>query len=93
VDFLLSFKGLRHLHLKLANISGTEHIKVGVQQHHSTLKSFVYHERSLAAIDNEGIFEETRDDTAVWVSDLSIIVNSPQTTALALCATPSILVS
>jgi len=93
VDFLLSFKGLRHLHLKLANVSGTKHIKDGIQQHHSTLESLVYHERTLAAIDSEGIFEETRDDTAVWVSDLSIIANSPQTTALALCTTPSILVS
>ncbi|KXG45117.1 uncharacterized protein PGRI_096040 [Penicillium griseofulvum] len=90
VRFLRSFRGLQHLHLRLSNFPASEsRIQDAIKHHQTTLKSLVYHERQLAPIDEEGLFEDDRDVSPVWIANLSTIVDLGQVTALALCARPS----
>ncbi|KAJ5240332.1 uncharacterized protein N7469_001923 [Penicillium citrinum] len=67
VTFLLLINGLRHLYLKLSNFSNSFHVSRAISKHRPTLESFAYHERNLSAIDNEGLFEEVRDQTPAWL--------------------------
>ncbi|OQD77358.1 hypothetical protein PENANT_c111G06164 [Penicillium antarcticum] len=55
----------------------------------STLTSLIYHERQLAPIDADGLFEDERDVSPSWIINLSAIVDLGQLSALALCASPS----
>ncbi|KAJ5837640.1 uncharacterized protein N7525_002828 [Penicillium rubens] len=88
--FLCSFRGLQHLHLRLSNFpSSKSHIQDTIQHHQTTLKSLVYHERQLAPIDADGLFEDDRDVSPAWVTNLSTGVDLGQVCALALCASPS----
>ncbi|KAF3002198.1 hypothetical protein E8E15_000126 [Penicillium rubens] len=88
--FLCSFRGLQHLHLRLSNFpSSKSHIQDTIQHHQTTLKSLVYHERQLAPIDANGLFEDDRDVSPAWVTNLSTGVDLGQVCALALCASPS----
>ncbi|KAJ5230968.1 hypothetical protein N7489_011676 [Penicillium chrysogenum] len=90
VRFLSSFRGLQHLHLRLSNFPASKsHIRDAIRHHQSTLKSLVYHERQLAPIDADGLFEEDRDVSPAWVTNLSAIVDLGQVSALGLCASPS----
>lgn len=93
VDFLLSLEGLKNLHLKLSNFSNTSQVQLAILKHLPTLESLAYHERGLLAIDDEGLFEDVRDKTPVWLSDIPWIANLYHATALALCTKPSTLVS
>ncbi|KAF4768016.1 hypothetical protein HAV15_002970 [Penicillium sp. str.  len=90
VRFLCSFRGLQHLHLRLSNFpSSKSHIQDTIRHHQTTLKSLVYHERQLAPIDADGLFEDDRDVSPAWVTNLSAGVDLGQVFALALCARPS----
>ncbi|KAJ6033836.1 hypothetical protein N7460_000247 [Penicillium canescens] len=90
VDFLLSFHGLRHLHLRLFNFPSSEsRMKDAIQHHQPTLETFIYHERQLASLDDDGLFEEVRDVPPAWFPHLPTIVDPHKVTGLALCATPS----
>ncbi|KAJ5855206.1 hypothetical protein N7455_009154 [Penicillium solitum] len=90
VRFLRSFRGLQHLHLRLSNFPASEsRIQDAIKHHQTTLKSLVYHERQLAPIGEDGLFEDDRDVSPVWIANLSTIVDLGQVTALALCARPS----
>ncbi|KAJ5917566.1 hypothetical protein N7466_011120 [Penicillium verhagenii] len=91
-EFLKSFKGLRHLHLKLCNFLDLSWIEQGIAHHRSTLETLVYHERGLQAIDDEGRFEETRDQQPTWALHLANAVNLLQISALALCVSPSVMI-
>jgi hypothetical protein len=94
VRFLCSFRGLQHLHLRLSNFpSSKSHIQDTIRHHQTTLKSLVYHERQLAPIDADGLFEDDRDVSPAWVTNLSTGVDLGQVCALALCASPSAAVS
>ncbi|KAI3111404.1 hypothetical protein CBS147330_9921 [Penicillium roqueforti] len=68
-------------------------IQDAIKHHQTTLKSLVYHERQLAPIGEDGLFEDDRDVSPVWIANLSTIVDLGQVTALALCARPSAAVS
>ncbi|KAI2736050.1 hypothetical protein DTO013E5_9205 [Penicillium roqueforti] len=90
VDFLLSFHGLKHLYLRLSNVPRSEsRIPNAIRHHQPTLETFIYHERQLAPLDDDGLFEESRDVTPAWIPHLSIIIDPYKVTALALAATPS----
>ena len=90
VRFLRSFRGLQHLNLRLSNFPASEsRVEDAIGHHQSTLKSLVYHERQLAPVNEDGLFEDDRDVSPVWIADLSTIVDLGQVTALALCASPS----
>lgn len=93
VEFLLLLEGLKHLHLKLSNFANTSNVQLAIEKHQPTLKSLVYHERELLRIDEEGLFEEVRDKTPAWLTDLPSITDLHHKTALALCTGPSVLVS
>jgi hypothetical protein len=92
--FLRSFRGLQHLNMRLSNFPASKsRIEDAIRHHRTTLKSLVYHERQLAPVDEDGLFEDNRDVSPVWIADLSTIVDLGQVTALALCASPSAAVS
>ncbi|CAG8282413.1 unnamed protein product, partial [Penicillium salamii] len=90
IDFLLSFHGLQHLHLRLSNLPSIEsRIQDVIRHHQSTLETIIYHERQLAPLDNDGLFEEVRDSFMAWIPQLSTMMIPCKLTALALCAAPS----
>ncbi|KAJ5751402.1 uncharacterized protein N7511_008367, partial [Penicillium nucicola] len=91
VRFLCSFRGLQHLHLKLSNFPASKSdIQDAIRHHQSTLESLVCHERQLAPIDADGLFQDDRDVSPAWITNLSPIVDLGQLSALALCASPSV---
>ncbi|KAJ5460988.1 uncharacterized protein N7458_002540 [Penicillium daleae] len=88
--FLLSFRGLKSLYLKLTNFpTGEVTIQDAISHHRNTLKSLVYHERELEHIDDDGLFEDDRDVMPHWIPCLSDVVNLSHITSLALCASPA----
>ncbi|KAJ5365277.1 hypothetical protein N7517_008163 [Penicillium concentricum] len=90
IRFLRSFRGLQHLHLRLSNFPTSEsRIQDAIKHHQTTFKSLVYHKRQLAPIGEDGLFEDDRDVSPVWIANLSTIVDLGQVTALALCVRPS----
>jgi hypothetical protein len=93
LNFLVSFKGLRHLFLRLSNFEDPSRVESVVRYHRSTLETLCYHERQLGLIDDEGLFEEYRDVSPQWISGQWDILNLSCLTALALCATPPVVVS
>jgi hypothetical protein len=94
VEFLLSFQGLKGLHLKLSNFpTWGLALQDAIRHHRRTLKKLVYHERQLERIDDDGLFEDDRDVLPYWISNLSDVVDLSRMTALALCASPSAAVS
>lgn len=93
VDFLLSFKGLKHLYLRLSNFIDSSRIQAVFQHHRPTLESLAYHERQLTRLHDEGPWWDTRDCSPVWAMSLPKISNVHQLTALAFCTRPFILVS
>lgn len=93
-DFLSSFRGLRDLCLRLSNFPSNESLVEGTESHQSTLRSLVYHERQLIPLDDhDGLFEDERDVSPVWIADLSSVVDLRQITALALSMNPAAAVS
>lgn len=93
VTFLLLLNGLRHLYLKLSNFSNSFHVSRAISKHCPTLESFAYHERNLSAIDNEGLFEEVRDQTPAWLCRMPGVGQPSFAMALSICMEPIILVS
>lgn len=90
VEFLFSFQGLKSLHLKLSNFPTWEFpLQNAIRHHRSSLKRLVYHERQLEQIDDAGLFQEVRDVSPYWISNLSDIVDLSRMIALALCVSPS----
>ena len=92
-QFLCSFQGLESLHLRLANFPASCHAERAVRHHSTTLQTFMYHERQLASVDDRGIFEDERDVPPRWLTDLSTVIDSRLTKALALSASPHAVVS
>lgn len=89
VLFLRSFRGLRHLHLKLSNFPASEpRMQDAIRHHRPTLESLIYHERQLMPIDDDGFFEDDRDISPGWIASIPDVVDLRQITALALCVRP-----
>ncbi|GKZ98656.1 hypothetical protein AnigIFM59636_005330, partial [Aspergillus niger] len=62
VEFLLSFRGLRRLYLKVANFPRfLPGLGDAIKHHQATLHGLVFHERRLMPIDAERLFEDLRD--------------------------------
>lgn len=91
--FLLSFQGLHHLYLKLANFAHSHQIEAVIQHHSQTLEALLYHEKQLAPIDNERLWWDTRDFCPSWILDRAQSKHLNRLTALALCANTSCVVS
>ncbi|KAJ5111890.1 hypothetical protein NUU61_001520 [Penicillium alfredii] len=90
VRFLFSFRGLQHLRLRLSNFPELGfRVEDAIRHHRPTLESLVYHQRQLAPIDNEGLFEDDRDVSPDWIPGLPAIVDLCRVTTLALCTSPS----
>ncbi|KAJ6039076.1 hypothetical protein N7499_003117 [Penicillium canescens] len=60
-----------------------------IRHYRPTLKSLVYHERQLAPIDADVLFEDDRDVSPARVINLSTIVDLGQMSAPGMCASPS----
>jgi hypothetical protein len=93
LTFLVSFRGLRHLYLRLSNFEEPPRIESVIKHHQYTLESLSYHERRLVPLDDEGLFEEERDVSPQWLEGQLDILNLSCMTALGLCASPSVVVS
>lgn len=93
LNFLISFKGLRHLFLRLSNFEVPSRVESVVRYHRSTLETVCYHERQLGPIDDEGLFEEYRDVSPQWISGQWDILNPSCLTALGLCTTSPVVIS
>lgn len=92
-QFLCSFRGLRHLHLRLSNYVVTETlIQSSIQSHLPTLRSLLYHEQQLMSIDGNGLFAEDRDVCPSWLVNPVATGVMQLLTALALCASPCVAV-
>jgi hypothetical protein len=92
-QFLCSFRGLQHLHLRLSNYVVTDTlIQESIQSHLPTLKSLLYHERQLMSIDGNGLFAGDHDVCPSWLANPVATVVMQPLTALALCASPSVAV-
>ncbi|KAJ5766705.1 uncharacterized protein N7511_004321 [Penicillium nucicola] len=89
LKFLVSFRGLRHLYLKLSNFEEPPRIDSVIKHHQDTLESLSYHERRLVPLDDEGLFEEERDVSPQWLEAQFDSLNLSSMTALGLCAGPS----
>lgn len=85
IRFLFSFRGLEKLHLLISNSLGSAIDLYRATTHHrATLQTLVYHERHLALVDNEGIFEEARDVAVPWVLNTAFILKECQIRSLGL---------
>jgi hypothetical protein len=93
LTFLVSFKGLRHLYLKLSNFEESPRIEAVIKHHQYTLESLSYHERRLVPLDDEGLFEEERDVSPQWLEGQFDTLNLSRMSALGICASPPIVVS
>lgn len=94
VELLLSFRGLQHLHIKLANFPRfLPGFQEAILHHRSSLRSLSFHERQLIAVDEEGLFEDIRDVSPRWTRDIPQVLQHCSLTALGLCLTPLIAVS
>lgn len=61
IDLLLSLRGLNQLHLMFSNVWGTfSGVHQAIRHHQATLRSFIYHERQLLPIHDNGIFYPRR---------------------------------
>ncbi|OQD73134.1 hypothetical protein PENANT_c217G06402 [Penicillium antarcticum] len=89
LTFLVSFKGLRHLYLKLSNFEESPRIGAVIKYHQYTLESLSYHESRLVPLDDEGLFEEERDVSPQWLEGQFDTLNLSRMTALGICASPS----
>ncbi|KAJ5100801.1 hypothetical protein N7456_006853 [Penicillium angulare] len=91
--FLLSFRGLKHLYLKVSNFARSHQIESALRHHDPTLKTLVYHEKQLTPIDNERLWWGTRDYCPAWILDTGEAKRLNRRSALALCANFSSVVS
>ena len=90
VEFLLSFRGLQYLYLKVSNVpQPLPGLDDAIHHHQSTLRGLVFHERQLMAIDSERIFEELRDVTVTSPSIPRILRKTGSPIALGLCLRPA----
>lgn len=89
-EFLLSFTGLESLHLQMSNTRYTMECLKGPILHQQSL---VYHERELAPLGNDGLFEETRDAPTSWAATIPQTLNQCDLRFLGLCLSPSSAVS
>ncbi|CEL11749.1 hypothetical protein ASPCAL14846 [Aspergillus calidoustus] len=91
VEFLLSFRGLQYLYLKISNFPQfLPGLDDAIHHHQSALRGLIFHERRLMAVDREQIFEELRDDVTVTLASIPRILRkicSP--IALGLCLRPA----
>lgn len=90
VEFLLSFRGLQYLYLKISNFPQLlPGLDDAIHHHHATLRGLVFHERRLMAIDSERIFEELRDVTVSSPNIPRILRKISSPIALGLCLRPA----
>ncbi|KAF7589640.1 hypothetical protein BBP40_004013 [Aspergillus hancockii] len=89
IEFLLSFQGLQHLHLRVSNFpQSVPGLQDAVRHHQSTLQSLIYHERQLVPIDNDRTFEDVRDVSPGWAREIPQLLYHSAATALGLCLNP-----
>lgn len=93
MDFLVSFRGLKHLHLKLSNFIDSSRMQAVLEHHRSTLKTLAYHEQQITRLHAESPWWESRDYSPSWAVSLPKVTKLHQLTALAFCSSPSVLVS
>ncbi|RDK41038.1 hypothetical protein M752DRAFT_284537 [Aspergillus phoenicis ATCC 13157] len=87
VEFLLSFRGLQYLYLKVSNFPQLlPGLDDAIHHHRSTLRGLVFHERRLMAIDSERIFEELQDVTVTSPTIARILRKTYSPIALGLSA-------
>lgn len=91
VEFLLSFRGLHYLYLKISNFPQfLPGLDDAIHHHQSTLRGLVFHERRLMAINSEQTFEELRDDVTVTLPSIPRILRKIcSLIALGLCLRPA----
>lgn len=93
-EFLLSFTGLESIHLQMSNTGYTmQYLKNPILHHRYSLQNLVYHERELAPLSNDGLFEETRDAPTSWAAKIPQALNQCDLRFLGLCLSPSSAVS
>lgn len=85
--FLLSFKGLEFLHLKLSRCKDTEQIHSVIVHHRPSLKGLIYHERKMTH-GNHQSFENVRDCSPLWLCQLPDILDLSNISSLALNLLP-----
>ncbi|GCB25461.1 hypothetical protein AAWM_08346 [Aspergillus awamori] len=89
VEFLLSFRGLRRLYLKVVNFPRfLPGLGDAIKHHRVTLHGLVFHERRLMPIDAERLFEDLRDVNMASPSIPRILQHSSPV-ALGLCLRPA----
>ncbi|GLA21385.1 hypothetical protein AnigIFM62618_010696 [Aspergillus niger] len=89
VEFLLSFRGLRRLYLKVANFPRfLLGLGDAIKYHQATLHGLVFHERRLMPIDAERLFEDLRD-VNMASPNIPQILRHSSPAALGLCLRPA----
>ncbi|KAJ5291493.1 hypothetical protein N7478_000744 [Penicillium angulare] len=91
ISFLLSFRGLKHLHLKISNFARSCRFRTAIQHHITTLETLAYHEQQLAPIDDDRLWWDTRDYAPLWIFEQARDLRLHRLSALALCASPAFL--
>lgn len=90
IEFLLSFRGLQYLYLKISNFPRLlPGLDDAIDHHRSTLRGLVFHERRLTAIDSERIFEELRDVTVTSPTIPRILRKTGSPIAMGFCLRPA----
>ncbi|KAJ5291462.1 hypothetical protein N7478_000713 [Penicillium angulare] len=93
ISLLLSFRGLKHLHLIISNFPHSCGLRTAIQHHIATLETLAYHEQQLSPIDDDRLWWDTRDYAPLWIFEQARSLHLHRLSALALCASPSFLVS
>ncbi|BCS00167.1 uncharacterized protein AKAW2_50508S [Aspergillus luchuensis] len=89
VEFLLSFRGLRRLYLKVANFPRfLPGLGDAIKHHQATLHGLVFHEHRLMPIDTERLFEDLRD-VNMASPNIPQILRHSSPAALGLCLRPA----
>ncbi|KAI2868709.1 hypothetical protein CBS147323_11290 [Aspergillus niger] len=89
VEFLLSFRGLRRLYLKVVNFPRfLPGLGDAIKHHRATLHGLVFHERRLMPIDAERLFEDLCD-VNMASPNIPRIVQHSSPAALGLCLRPA----
>ncbi|KAL5366112.1 hypothetical protein BJX96DRAFT_169655 [Aspergillus floccosus] len=90
IKFLLSFRGLQYLCLKISNFSRVlPGLDNAIRHHRSTLQGLVFHKRRLMLINSKRTFKELRDVTLASPNILRILQNSGSPIAFSLCLHPA----
>lgn len=89
--FLLSFKGLIDLHLRLSGFRDTEYMHSAIAHHRSSLKRLIYHERKIIP-GNYHDLDDMRDCIPLWLCNLPQTLDFSEVSHLGLSTPPSFMV-